>query len=139
MKKSKMALLLARVLFGAPLAGFGAMGLIKVMPDPHAAWKDQEGFSEEATDLLLTLWDSGFIMPLVCAVHVLVGVLVLANRFVPLALALHLPISLNMVLFHLFLDPGSGLFAYVLMVLNIALLGVRREAFRSLFRARPGG
>ena len=89
----KYAVIVARLLLGLPLALFGGMGLVVIMPDPHAAWENQEGFSPAATDLLLTLWDTGFLMHSVVLTHLVAGVLIILNRFVPLALAVHLPIQ----------------------------------------------
>ncbi len=36
----------ARILLGVPLALFGAMGFVMVMPDPHLAWESQTAFSD---------------------------------------------------------------------------------------------
>lgn len=62
--------------------------------------------------------------------------LLLANRFVPLALGVHLPVSLQVVLFHLFLGPGTGAIAYLVLALNLALLYAYRGSFHDLLRAR---
>ena len=132
----KIVVLIARILLGLPLAAFGGIGLVMVFPDPHAAWENQEAFSGEAKALILAMWDSGFLMPAVCATHLLAGLLLLVNRFVPLALAAHLPVSIQMVLFHLFLDPGTGAIAYMVLALNIFLIGAYREAYRDLLIAK---
>lgn len=126
----------ARILLGLPLVLFGAMGLITVMPDPHAAWENQEGFAPEATSLILAMWDSGFLMHTVAAVHLVAGLLIVVNRFVPLALAVHLPVSIQMTLFHLCLDPGTGVIAYLVLILNVALMVRYRDSFRGLLVAK---
>ncbi|MEM7234598.1 MAG: hypothetical protein AAF517_20635 [Planctomycetota bacterium] len=128
----KAALVTARVLFGLPLFGFGLMGLIVVRPDPAAFLNQPDGFSPEGTKLMLALWESGFLMLSVCLAHIVSGGLVLVGRFVPLALVLHLPISVLMVLFHLVLDPRSGGGAYLILPLNLFLLYVHRASFRPL-------
>ena len=132
----KYAVIVARLLLGLPLALFGGMGLVVIMPDPHAAWENQEGFSPAATDLLLTLWDTGFLMHSVVLTHLVAGVLIILNRFVPLALAVHLPVSVQMTLFHLFLDPATGAIAYLVLVLNVALMVYYRRAYRLLLVAK---
>ena len=56
------------------------MGLVKIMPDPHAFWENQEGFSPEATSLILAMWDSGFLMHTVAVTHLVAGVLIIVNN-----------------------------------------------------------
>lgn len=83
------------------------------------------------------MWNSGFLMPTVCLAHAVAGILLLGNRFVPLALMLHLPVSLQMVLFHLSLDPRTGAIAYLILTLNVFLIWVHQESFSALLQARP--
>jgi hypothetical protein len=69
--------------------------------------------------------------------QVLAGVLLLVNRFVPLAPFVLGPIVLNILLFHFFMDPSGiprALFDLVLWVL--AALGFP-DMFLVLFRAKP--
>ena len=82
------------------------------------------------------MWDSGFIMPTVCATHFAAGVLLLFNRWVPLALALHLPVTIQMNLLHLFLDPKTGGIAYLVLGLNAFLLWVYRQSFAGLLNSQ---
>ena len=132
----KHRVLVARILLGLPLVAFGGMGLLIVMPDPHAAWENQEGFSPEATEFILAMWDSGFLMPSVAAIHLVAGLLILCNRLVPLALVIHLPVSIQMVLFHLFLDVKTGVLAYAILALNVLLMVWYRQSYRDLLIPR---
>jgi hypothetical protein len=64
-------------------------------------------------------------------------VLLLLNRFVPLALFVIAPIVLNILLFHFFMDPGGiprSLFVLVLWVLAALRFP---DMFLVLFRAKP--
>jgi hypothetical protein len=132
----KYVRLIAQVLLGLSLCAFGAMGLLIVMPDPHAFWVKQEGFAPESEALILTMWDTGFLMHSVAVTHLVAGLMILFNRFVPLALVIHLPVSIQMTLFHLFLDPGTGMIAYLVLVLNLLLMIAHRAAYRGLLVAR---
>ena len=132
----KFTVIIARILFGLPLAVFGAMGIIMVMPDPLAAWETQEGFSPEATKMILVMWESGFLMHTVVIMHVVAVLLVLLNRFVPLALVLHVPVTIQMVLFHCVLEPETGGIAYLLLLLNVFLLLMYRDSYRGLLVAK---
>jgi transposase InsO family protein len=84
------------------------------------------------------LMKTGYLLPLLGATQAVVGVLLLANRFVPLALIA--PVVVNIVAFHIFLRaPGLGLAALVL-VLEVYLAWAYRQAYRGMLamRATPG-
>ena len=125
-----------QVLFGLPILAFGIFGLIWVMPDPHEFLAKSEGFTEPAKACLLSMWDSHFLMPSICVVHVIAGALAISNRFVPFALAIHLPVSLQMFLFHLVLDVNTGFIAFGTFTLNLVLIYCYRDAFLPLLKAR---
>jgi hypothetical protein len=68
-------------------------------------------------------------------VQLLVGVLLLVNRFVPLALALLAPVVVNIFAFHVFLAPAGLPVAIAVSVLEVCLAWAYRDAFRSMLRA----
>jgi putative oxidoreductase len=73
------------------------------------------------------------------AVMVISGILFLINRFVPLGLVLLGPVLVNILLFHLFMQPrtiGMGVFATLLWLL---VAWQHRAAFEVLFEARFKG
>lgn len=83
---------------------------------------------------------TGYMMPLVMGTQLLVGALLLINRFVPLALALIAPIIVGIISFHLCLEPagiGPGL---VVLILELCLAWAYRNAFRPMLvtRTTPG-
>lgn len=125
-------------MLGLPILAFGVFGLFQVMPDPQGFLVKPEGggLSPDGTKFMLTLWDSGFAMLTVCITHALAGALVLVNRYVPLALAIHLPVSLQMTLFHIVLDPKTGPAAFMILALNMFLIWVHRESYRRLLVAK---
>ena len=127
-----------RITTGLALAFFGLMMLLAVVPDPHAAWENQKNFSPEAKYFILQLWDSNYLMHTVCLAHLLSGILLLANRFVPLALIMHLPVSIQMTLFHAFMDVHTGLVAYMVLILNGTLMYLYRDSYKSLLSAKTG-
>ena len=125
--------LVLRLVLGIPLLAFGVIGLFQVMPDPRAAWEGAEGFTPEGANFIIYMWESGFLGPTVALGHLVAGLLLIVNRYVPLALALHLPISIQMSLFHVFLDPGTGLMAWAILTLNVFLIYKYRKYFKDLF------
>jgi putative oxidoreductase len=73
----------------------------------------------------------------IMALQVIVGVLLLANRFVPLALFLLAPVIVNIVLFHAFMAPDGLPMALIASVLWVLTALSVRGIFKELFRARP--
>ena len=57
-------------------------------------------------------------MWVVAALQVIAGVLLLVNRFVPLALVLLGPVIVNILLFHIFLQPSGLPLAVVVMAIG---------------------
>jgi hypothetical protein len=49
---------------------------------------------------------TGYLIPLVSAMQVVAGVLLLINRFVPLALVILGPVVVNIAFYHIFLSPS---------------------------------
>jgi hypothetical protein len=86
------------------------------------------------------LFKTGYMMPLVAGTQVLVGLLLLANRFVPLALALIAPVVVNIVAFHVYLAPSGLPIAIVVLALEVYLAWCYRQAYRPMLvmRAVPG-
>jgi putative oxidoreductase len=69
--------------------------------------------------------------------QVLAGVLLLLNRFVPLAHFVLAPIVLNILFFHFFMDlSGIPRALFVLVLWVLAALGFP-DMFLMLFRAKP--
>jgi hypothetical protein len=82
------------------------------------------------------LFATGYQFPLLAATQLGTGVLLLSNRFVPLALALLAPVLVHIVTFHAFLAPqGMGL-PLALLAAEIYLAFAYREAFAPMLRER---
>jgi len=125
---------IARVLMGLMFFIFGLNGFLNFIPPPKTPMPEGAGAFAGA------LMKTGYMFPLIAGTQLLVGVLLLLNRFVPLALVLIMPILVNIIAFHIFLQPaGSGPGAF-LLVLELYLAWVYRKAYRPLLspRATPG-
>lgn len=120
----------ARWLLGAVFFVFGLNGFSNFIPPPT------EPMPEGAVALGVAFMNSGYLMQFIKGTEVLGGLLLLANRFVPLALVVLAPIVLNIVAFHLFLLPsGTGL-SLVILALELYLGWAHRRAFAPLLQAR---
>jgi uncharacterized membrane protein YphA (DoxX/SURF4 family) len=69
--------------------------------------------------------------------EIVCGVLLLSNRFVPLALAILSPIVANIFLLHLFLDHSLLVLAVILVIMYSYLLFCYRKSFKSILEKKP--
>ncbi len=123
-------LTIARYTLGVALVVFGLNGFLNFipMPPPPAA----------GGKFLGALVGTGYLMMLVKIIEIVVGVALLANRFVPLALIVLAPISVNIVLYHAVFDPAGGAGGFLVALLNIFLGYGNLAHYKSLLTARPG-
>lgn len=120
----------ARILMGLPLAVFGLNGFLNFIPPPTTPLPDG------AMAFAGALVNTGYMMQLIGATLLIVGVLLVTNRFVPLALALFAPFIVNSVAFHLFLEHSGLFMAGIFLALEIYLAWVYRQAYRPMLAAR---
>lgn len=114
-----------RVILALGLLFFGLNKFFGFIPAPD--------LPTEASEFMSSLNATGYVLPIVGALEVIIGLLLLFNKWVPFALMLLVPISVNIVLFHLFLDlPGIG-GALAVAVLNAVLIYKHWKAYRLLF------
>jgi uncharacterized membrane protein YphA (DoxX/SURF4 family) len=118
-----------RVLLGLVFFTFGLNGFLQFLPAPSPP-------PEAAMAFAGALMKTGYMFPLIKGTEVLVGALLLSNRFVPLALALIAPVVVNIVAFHLALAPSGIALASVVLVLELFLAWSYRNAYRPMLAAR---
>ena len=119
----------ARILMGLIFFVFGLDGFLHFFPTPTDM---PEGAAAFGGALVRT----GYLFQLIKGTEVVVGVMLLANRFVPLALALIAPVIVNIVAFHAFLAPSGVAIALVVLALELYLAWSRRAAYRPMLVAR---
>jgi len=124
----------ARILMGLMFFVFGLNGFLQFIPQPKTP------MPEGAMAFAGALMKTGYMMQLVMGTQLLVGILLLLNRFVPLALALIAPIIVGIVTFHIFLAPSTIAPGLVVLVLEFYLAWAYRGAFRPMLamRTTPG-
>lgn len=116
----------ARVLMGLTFTATGAMGLLgpAQVPDNGAA------------AFTIALQQTGYMLPLLMGTQLLVGLLLLTNRFVPLALALIAPVVVNIFALHTFLAQDGLPVAVVVAALEVYLAWTYRKAFQPMLKVR---
>src|SRR5262249_34117209 len=123
---------IARVLLGLMFLVFGLNGFLNFMPAP----KDMP---QDVMTVVGGLMKGGY-MPVVSGTMVIVAVLLLINRFVPLALALIAPIIVGIITFHIVVQPATIGPGVVVALLELYLAWSYRSAFCPMLRAKvsPG-
>lgn len=119
----------ARILFGLMFLVFGLNGFLNFIPPPATP------MPERAMSFIGALLGTGYMLPLIAGTKVVSGVLLLTNRLVPLALLFLAPLIVNIVAFHVFLEPSGLAIAIIVLALEIFLVWTRRAAFLPLVRS----
>jgi putative oxidoreductase len=123
----KTASTVARYLAGVIFLVFGLNGFLHFIPLPPP--------SGVAGQFMGALFVSHY-LTLIFALQVIGGALLLANRYVPLALAILAPVIVNILSFHALMAPsGLPLALFVTMLWALVFVQVR-SAFAGLFQPR---
>lgn len=128
----KVVVVIARLLLGIVFAFFGANGLFHFLPNPPMP-------PGTVRDFMNVLFTTHYV-EVVGFFQLLPGLLLLINRYVPLALALLAPMLVNIFVFHLLIAHG-GLFPVPVIVALIwlFLFWQYRAAFSGLFQPKVTG
>src|SRR5215831_11916647 len=119
---------IVRILLGLMFLVFGLNGFLNFMPAP----KDMP---QEILTVMGALMKAGY-MTVVSGAEVLIAVLLLANRFVPLALALLAPIIVGILTFHIFMAPATIVPGVIVTLMELYLAWAYRDAFRPMLQAK---
>lgn len=87
-----------------------------------------------AADFIESLKNSGYVFYAIALIEIGVGLLLLFKKWVPLALIILAPISINILLFHLFLNVSDIAIAIIIALFNIILIFKYWKAYRPLFQ-----
>jgi putative oxidoreductase len=123
----KIASTIARYFAGVVFLVFGLNGFLHFIPMPPP--------TGVAGQFMGALFVSHY-LTVIFAIQVIGGVLLLVNRFVPLALAILAPVIVNILCFHALMAPsGLPLALFVALLWALIFVGVR-QTFAGLFRSR---
>jgi putative oxidoreductase len=123
----KIAVLIARILLGLLFLVFGLNGFFHFIPMPPPTGLAGQYFT--------VLFVSHYLVP-VFLLQVVGGVLLLANRYVPLALILLGPVLVNILMFHSLMAPEGLPMALITTVLWLIVFAGVRKAFAGVFVQR---
>jgi uncharacterized membrane protein YphA (DoxX/SURF4 family) len=121
---------IARFLMGLPLVVFGLNAFFNFLPQPKTP------MAEGAMAFVGALMKSGYMMQLIGGTQLIVGALLLSNRFVPLALAMFAPFMVNSIAFHARLEHSGLVMAVIFLALELYLTWKYRRAYRTMLAAQ---
>jgi putative oxidoreductase len=126
----KYAFVIARVLLGLVFTVFGLNGFLHFFPTPLVP-----GLAGQFMGALL----GSHYYVIAFGTELIGGVLLLSNRYVPLALTLLGPVIVNILSFHMFLDSENMAPAIVVTVLWFVVFSQVHSSFAGLFLAKESG
>ena len=124
----KIAAVIARILMGLIFVVFGLNPFLKYLP-----MQVPPGI---AGQFLTALFVSHFVY-VVGAAQVIGGVLLLINRYVPLALTILGPVIVSILAYHLLMDLKDLPLPIIVAVLWFILFFRHKQNFSGIFAARP--
>jgi uncharacterized membrane protein YphA (DoxX/SURF4 family) len=134
-REMKFAVIGARVLLGLVFVVFGLHGFFQFsfIPAPE--------MNEVAGSFMGALVGTGYFMIVVKLVELTSGLMILTGRFLPLGLILLAPVSVNILLFHSFLEPSGVGMAIFIIAMQLFLAWSYRDSYSGVLQAnaKPAG
>ncbi|CAM4087474.1 DoxX family membrane protein [Flavobacterium antarcticum] len=112
--------LITRILLGIILLLSGLNKILKIIPTP-------------ADNLIESFGEVDYIFPIVAALEISIAILLLSKKWVAFALIVLVPLSLNILLFHIYLNFEGIIPAILVAALNGILLYKHRRQYAPLF------
>jgi len=120
---------ITRTLLGLAFVTFGLNYFLNFIPQPKEA-------PPAAAIAFIVPFIGAKYLALIKTIEIASGLALLANRFVPLALALLAPILVGITWFHLMLEPSGLPVPLALVALELATAWFYREAFVPMLQVR---
>jgi hypothetical protein len=122
----KIAALVCQILLGLLFVVFGANAFLQFMHTPPP--------QGQAAAFVFAMFGSGYFQ-VVAVLQIIGGLLLLSTRFAALGLLVLGPIVVNILLYHLCLEPAGLPLAFVVAVLSLVSLAYHRQGFLALAKA----
>ncbi|MBD7945475.1 hypothetical protein MKZ20_19800 [Psychrobacillus sp. FSL K6-2684] len=92
--------------------------------------------NETAQLYMNAMEETGFFIPMLAIVKIICGLSFVTKRFMPLALLIFMSLAVNMVVFHIFLEPFTGFPAYFIFIMTVFLMVRNFPDYRNLLQAK---
>jgi hypothetical protein len=125
----RVAALIARILLGLIFVFFGLNGLYPFLPSPPLP----PGLAGQ----YISVFFASHYIYIVSGLQVLGGLLLLLNRYTILGLTILGPIIVNILAFHILMEPKGIVSGFVAAILWFILFFRYRQHFSGLFVQRP--
>ncbi|WP_310993299.1 DoxX family membrane protein [Aequorivita marina] len=116
-----------RVVLGLGLLFFGLSKLI------HFNFLPTHIYTGDEALLMEILSNSGYLLKAIGVFEILIGLMLILGKWVPFALILLAPISVNILLYHVFTGKPGFIPAIIVIALNVVLIYKHWKAYRPLF------
>lgn len=117
-----------RIIFALIWVIFGLNFFLQFLPMPPP--------KESMMSFVGALMGTGYFMQFVKITEIAVGLLLLLNLFVPLALVVIAPITLNILLIHFFLEPAGLPMAIGITTMNVILGFSYFKAYKPMLKMK---
>lgn len=125
----KIAALVSRYLLGLVFVVFGSNKFLEFIPVPKEMAPKMGAFFNG-------LIQSGYLIPLIGLTEVVFGALLLVGIYVPLAAIVLMPVSLNIFLTHVFVDPAGFVMGAAVLLLNVLIIAGHWPKYAALRQMR---
>ncbi|MDF1883097.1 hypothetical protein JHD49_04015 [Sulfurimonas sp. SAG-AH-194-C21] len=117
-----------QILVGLMLVLFGANGFLQFMPMPPP--------SAQMGAWLGAIAQTGYLFPLIAAIELVAGLAFVFNKFASLMAIILMPVMLNALLAHIFLNDVAGMGGALIVVLGTLLVMFKnRQRYSEIFKA----
>lgn len=124
----KIAVIIVRVLMGLLYLFASIVVLFKIAPQPELT-----GTTKIFMDGVNA---SGYLLPLIKITELICGISFVTGYFVPLATIVIAPITLNILLFHIFVDTAGLPVAIFLLLANLFVAFANIEKYQPILEAK---
>ena len=95
-----------------------------------------EGYPEKSVAFLQAMTNTGYFNYFIGIVEILVGLMFVSRRYVSLGAIILAPITVNIIVFHIFLDLKTILPGLVLFALNILVAYTEWDKYKMILKSR---
>lgn len=128
----KIAIIVVRVLLGALFVFSAVVVLFNIKMG------EMPKLGPEATAFMTGLMATGYFMKLLKITELVCGILLIVNRWAPLATVMLFPISLNIIFYHVYLTEAKDVPMSVFVLLaNLFLAYAYRKNYAGLLATKP--
>lgn len=114
-----------QIILGLYLIFIVAAGIFQFLPPPQ--------FNESGMAFLTAMFATGYLTYLMQIVFFLAGLMFVFNRWSAFGALLLVPITVNIVAFHIFLDFTGWWMALIFAILNVYLIAIHWPRYKMIF------